>query len=262
MPLNRQVFGSAAFAAVVLASGSASAASDPTGVWVNDTGRGAIEIKQCGDGLCGHVVWVKDPADTKGCGRQIIGDATPAGSGTWDNGWIYSPEKKKKYDVELKPLSDGNLRVTGYAGTKLFSKKMIWTPAPADLVRCGTQQAAAQPAPVPAAEAAPAPATGSTKAASVEELKLRAKTAPAEQKTAAATPEAPAAETKSAPAAPAAKSEPAPTEPEQEVASEDSEEGGLADKLGEFIKKGPDGKCKLDLPWVKVDFNCEGKGEE
>jgi uncharacterized protein (DUF2147 family) len=263
MPLNRQVFGSAAFAAVVLASGSASAASDPTGVWVNDTGRGAIEIKQCGDGLCGHVVWVKDPADTKGCGRQIIGDATPAGSGTWDNGWIYSPEKKKKYDVELKPLSDGNLRVTGYAGTKLFSKKMIWTPAPADLVRCSTQQAAAAPAaaPAPAAEAAPAPATGSAKAASIEELKLRAKTAPADQQTAAATPEAPSAETKAAPAAPAAKSEPAPAEAEQEVA-EESTEDGLADKLGEFIKKGPDGKCKLDLPWVKVDFNCEGKGGE
>src|SRR5262245_33974637 len=186
MPLDRQVIGSAAFAALALASGSALAASDPTGVWVNDTGRGAIEIKQCGDGLCGHVVWVKDPADTKGCGRQIIGDAMPAGPGTWDSGWIYSPEKKKKYDVELKPLSDGNLRVTGYAGTKQFSKKMIWTPAPADLVRCGTQQAAVQPAPVPATEAAPAPATGSTKAASVEELKLRAKTAPAEQKTAAA----------------------------------------------------------------------------
>ncbi len=65
--------------------------------------------------------------------------------GTWDNGWIYSPEKKKKYDVELKPLSDGNLRVKGYAGTKLFSKTMIWTPAPADLVRCGDEQTAAAP---------------------------------------------------------------------------------------------------------------------
>jgi hypothetical protein len=239
----------------VLASGSAFAASDPTGVWVNDTGRGAIEIKQCGEGLCGHVVWVKDPTDTKGCGRQIIGDATPAGSGTWDNGWIYSPEKKKKYDVELKPLDDGNLRVTGYAGTKLFSKKMIWTPAPADLVRCGEQQAAAAPAAMPPETGNPS--TAPVKAATIEELKLRAKTtpaAPAEQKTAAAMPAAPAVGPK--PAAQAMPAAPVPAEPE--VAEEESEGGGLAEKLGEFIQKGPDGKCKLDLPWVKVDFKCDG----
>jgi len=263
MPLMRQGIGSAAFAAFAFASGSALAASDPTGVWVNDTGRGAVEIKQCGEGLCGHVVWVKDPTDTKGCGRQIIGDAMPAGSGTWDSGWIYSPERKKKYDVELKPLSDGNLRVTGYAGTKLFSKKMIWTPAPADLVRCGTEQTAAvAPAAAPAAAApaaAPAPTTV-TKAASIEELKLRSKTAPAGQQTAAATPAPAAPAATAAPQAPAAA--PAPAAPEQEVAEEASEEGGLADKLGEFIQKGADGKCKLDLPWVKVNFDCEGKGKE
>jgi hypothetical protein len=240
---------------MVLFSGSAFAASDPTGVWVNDTGRGAVEIKQCGEGLCGHVVWVKDPTDTKGCGRQIIGNAMPVGSGTWDNGWIYSPERKKKYDVELKPLSDGNLRVTGYAGTKLFSKKMIWTPAPADLARCGEQQAAAAPAATPAETGNPS--TAPLKAATVEELKLRAKTPPVEQKTAAATP-APAADPKAAPAGKAAT--PAPAAPDQEVAEDDSgsEGGGLADKLGEFIQKGADGKCKLDLPWVKLDFKCDG----
>src|SRR5512136_1780450 len=82
----------------VLPLSAANAAGDPTGVWMNDTGRGAIEIKPCGAALCGHVVWVKDTSDTKGCGRQIIGNAAKVDSGTWDNGWIYSPEKKQKYD--------------------------------------------------------------------------------------------------------------------------------------------------------------------
>jgi uncharacterized protein (DUF2147 family) len=123
---------------------AAHAAGDPTGVWINDTGRGAIEIKPCGAALCGHVVWVKDPTDTKGCGRQIIGSAAKVGAGVWDNGWIYSPEKKQKYDVELKPLSNGKLQVTGYAGTKLFSKTMIWTRAPADLARCGKPETIAK----------------------------------------------------------------------------------------------------------------------
>jgi uncharacterized protein (DUF2147 family) len=123
---------------------TAHAAGDPTGVWINDTGRGAIEIKSCGASLCGHVVWVKDTNDTKGCGRQIIGNAAKVNSNTWDNGWIYSPEKKQKYDVELKPLSNGTLQVTGYAGTKLFSKTMIWKRAPSSLVRCGAQETIAK----------------------------------------------------------------------------------------------------------------------
>lgn len=129
-------------------------AGDPTGVWINDTGRGAIEIKPCGASLCGHVVWVKDTTDTKGCGRQIIGNAAKVDGSTWDNGWIYSPEKKKKYDVELKPLANGTLQVTGYAGTKLFSKTMIWKRAPANLVRCGAQEtvAKAEPAAKPVAK--------------------------------------------------------------------------------------------------------------
>jgi hypothetical protein len=111
---------------------------------MNDTGRGAIEIKNCGGSLCGHVVWVKDTNDTKGCGRQIIGNAAKVGANVWDNGWIYNPDKKKKYDVELKPLSNGTLQVTGYAGSKFFSKTMIWKRAPANLVRCGSEQTVAK----------------------------------------------------------------------------------------------------------------------
>ena len=147
-------------AALTFPAASAHAASSPKGVWMNDTGRGAIEIKSCGDALCGHVVWVKATGDEKGCGKQIIGEARPAGSGHWDNGWIYSPEKKRRYDVELTPLSESRLRVVGYAGTKFFSKTMIWTKAPDDLQRCGTKttttveaNAAAVPAPVMAAPA-------------------------------------------------------------------------------------------------------------
>ena len=140
------IVSAAAFALVPLAA--ATAANDPTGVWYNDTGRGAVEIKPCGSALCGHVVWVKDTTDTKGCGRQIIGNAAKVGATTWDNGWIYSPENKKKYDVELKPLSNGTLQVTGYMGVKMVSKTMIWKRAPADLARCGSEAIVAKADPI------------------------------------------------------------------------------------------------------------------
>jgi uncharacterized protein (DUF2147 family) len=144
MPAHRSILAVSAITGIVLLSATAAQAADPTGVWMNDTGRGAIEIKNCGGGLCGHVVWVKDTTDTKGCGRQIIGNAAKVGANVWDNGWIYNPDKKKKYDVELKPLSNGTLQVTGYAGSKFFSKTMIWKRAPANLVRCGSEQTVAK----------------------------------------------------------------------------------------------------------------------
>jgi len=138
-----------AFTIVPVAAENALAAPDPTGIWLNDTGRGAVEIKPCGNALCGNVVWVKAASDSNGCGKQVIGGVAPVGGGRWDHGWIYSPERGRKYDVELTPLKNGTLRVTGYAGVKFFSKTMIWKRAPQDLQLCGQTEAKAEtPAPV------------------------------------------------------------------------------------------------------------------
>ncbi|MGE5266752.1 MAG: DUF2147 domain-containing protein, partial [Deltaproteobacteria bacterium] len=182
MPAHRKLASIAIAVVLSLPSVAAPAAGDPTGVWMNDTGRGAVEIKNCGSSLCGHVVWVKDLGDTKGCGRQIIGNAAKVGNGVWDNGWIYSPEKKQKYDVELKPLSNGTLQVTGYAGTKLFSKTMIWKRAPSDLVRCGEEQTVAKADPAAKPAAAGAKPESKAAAKSVSPKPAKTETAKAEPK--------------------------------------------------------------------------------
>ena len=218
----------AALAAGLLSAAPALAAGDPQGIWMNDTGRGAIEIKDCGGKLCGHVVWVKDPAaDAKGCGRQIIGDLVSAGSGVWggDNAWIYSPEKKKNFNVEITPLADGKLKVKGYAGLSFLSKTMIWTKAPDALQRCSTEEAAATPA--PGTTTAPAPATGG----------------------------------EAKPAAPAEQVQPKSDGPD--VAENDDKSVDLEGIAGEFgdVFTRKDGKCKVDTPWVKLDFDCKGKDE-
>lgn len=265
--------------AAIAAPGLANAAPDITGVWLNDTGRGAIEIKSCGDQVCGHVVWVKDAGDTKGCGRQIIGDASEVKPGLWDNGWIYSPEKKAKYDVELKPLSDGTLRVVGYAGTKLFSKTMIWTRAPANLQRCGTQEASKQSVPEPAPAAAPAAAVTAPVHASAASAKTETPPDPAPAKTAEISPplppvksDLPVAEAKTEvppppkPEAATPEKAPKPTrkaEAPRQDADEDADEPAPAKdrilkklNLDKVFKRTASGDCKLDLPWVKVRFKC------
>ena len=121
---------------LLVAAGTALAAADPTGTWIDHTGRGAVEITHCGGGLCGRIVWLKAAGDREACGMQIIGNARPAAGGKWDGGWIYDPEARTKYDVELTPLGDNKLKVLGYAGVKMFGETMTWTRAPADLKRC------------------------------------------------------------------------------------------------------------------------------
>jgi len=241
---------------------SAHATGSPAGVWVNDTGRGAIEIKPCGDTLCGHVVWLRDETDVKGCGRQIIGEARQAGTGLWDGGWIYSPEKKRKYDVELKPLDDGTLRVKGYAGTKIFSRTMIWTPAPGDLKRCDAAGTMAKADPAPAAGA---PVTADRPVPAAPSIA----TAPAPTEDAApdaAKTEMPAPPVAAEVPAPADK---APADPEVAEGDEPAGKGGidmdeLADRLarieretGYGLKKSDNGDCRLKVPFATVEFKCD-----
>jgi uncharacterized protein (DUF2147 family) len=128
----------AAFAGVAAGAGPAFAA-DPTGIWYDHTGRGAVEIVKCGSNLCGKLVWLKNASHKEGCGLQILGDVKPVSSGVWDGGWIIDPEKdlKTKYSVELTLMNPKSLKVVGYLGTKFFSETMTWKRAPSDLKRCG-----------------------------------------------------------------------------------------------------------------------------
>jgi uncharacterized protein (DUF2147 family) len=139
----RRCLAASPFLLVAVARG-ALAAADPVGIWIDHTGRGAVEISNCNGNLCGRIVWLKAAGDQEVCGMQVIGNARPVAAGKWDGGWIYDPEAKSKYDVELTPLGDNKLKVLGYAGSKMFSETMLWTRAPADLKRCD-QSAAVTP---------------------------------------------------------------------------------------------------------------------
>jgi len=81
-------------------------------------------------------VWVADQSNAKGCGLEILGNVRPMTDGSYDEGWIYDPDKDAKFDVQLIPLRDGTLKVVGYKGIKFFSQSFIWRRAPADLPRC------------------------------------------------------------------------------------------------------------------------------
>ncbi len=246
------------FAVTVTAMPMADAADrSPLGTWINDTGRGAIEIKPCGDKLCGHVVWVKDPAETaKGCGRQIIGDVVKTAESRWDRGWIYSPERKKSYSVVLQPLEDGTLRVIGNADSRYFSRTMVWAPAAADLQRCDQPATRADTLP-PAAT--PIPTATRTEA---DALPTASKDG---AQTTNATAGAQAVEPSNPPLTRDANS------PRQDTASDKPRTDDLPStdpqpksgmlicdiNLDKVFTRTSTGRCKLDLPWIKLDVRCD-----
>lgn len=136
------------------------APAGPLGVWIDHTGRGAVEISRCGDAgpaaqsLCGRIVWLKDPNDEKGrplrdilnkdtarrgkpiCGLQIIGDVRLQGPGLWDQGWIYDPEKGSSFDLEVRLRGPETLQIKGYLGVKFLSETYVWQRANGNQPRC------------------------------------------------------------------------------------------------------------------------------
>ncbi len=329
-PVSRTILRSTAAAALLGCLPALASDAEPLGVWLNDTGRGAVEIKPCGSALCGRVVWLRDEKDSKGCGKQIIGGAKSVGSNVWDGGWIYSPERGKTFDVELKPLSNGTLQVTGYAGVRFLSKTMIWTKAPADLKRCDAPAISAQASPTAPAAATPdvnkpdvkvseqpasntsasaataaaaAASTVTNPASSAPSSVSTAPSSPAQTAPSATVATAPSAgeQTKaqeptkseaekstgspsvdpapaaSAPSKPAevAKQEKEPVEKPADDATASNDDTEMKDdgpptareksklKLGDLdldkvFTRTKSGRCKLDLPFVKVQFDCDG----
>lgn len=235
----------------------AAAAGTPLGIWLDESGRGAIEIAQCGNNLCGKVVWVKAAEDRNGCGKKILGDVRKVGSNTWDRGWIFSPEHGRRFDLALQPLGDNRLRVTGYAGIKLFGESRTWTRAPAELTRCD------QPATTTAAlTTEPAPTT-SVAATSADT-------------------NAPAPTTTPPQSSPAP--EPLNEDPSEQDATDNetdsptvNENGGYDSdispddashqkapglsgmQLKNFLKRTGNGNCQLNTPWIKISFACKNK---
>ncbi|MEW5963147.1 MAG: DUF2147 domain-containing protein [Pseudomonadota bacterium] len=221
--------------ALLLVAGELHAAPSPAGLWIDHTGRGAVEITQCGASLCGKIVWLKDEKNAKACGMQIIGNVRASGK-SWGGGWIYSPERKSKYDVELTPIGDDKLKVFGFAGIRMFGQTMTWTRAPEDLPRCGETIAA------PAAKTAPGakPAVG-------EDPVGVAATGPE--------PVPAAGGTKAAPANVAIKPAPRQAAPVQ-TAEAEPEDAGVPEPAEPEAAETPKKDCKVRLPYVTLTFPC------
>jgi uncharacterized protein (DUF2147 family) len=115
--------------------------ADVTGLWIDHTGQGAVEIAQCGARICGRVVWLKNPdhkskSGKRICGAQVLGDLQPRPNNAWEDGWIYNPEDEERFSAALKLQNANTLTVLGYLGFKLLGETFTWRRSTAPLDRC------------------------------------------------------------------------------------------------------------------------------
>ncbi len=137
---------------VFLASASVHAADDISGIWFTDAHDGHVEIKPCGEAMCGYIASILDPTvppnaldiyneDTKLrtrliCGLQVLGDLKEEGD-SWE-GWVYDPhpDRGRTYSVEVKLRDANTLVVHGYLGIKLIGETKLWTRDSKIIRRC------------------------------------------------------------------------------------------------------------------------------
>jgi len=134
---------SAALGLALLVSGAAAQGpgADVTGLWIDHTGQGAVEITPCGNRICGRVVWLKNPTHKSRsgkliCGTQVLGDLQRQSGNAWESGWIYNPEDEERFSAALKMANANTLLVTGYLGFKLLGETFTWRRATTNLERC------------------------------------------------------------------------------------------------------------------------------
>ena len=104
---------------MALVAGSAWA--DPVeGVWQtrkDDNGNfGHVEIAPCGPAFCGVLVRAFDGAgkqiESPNVGKRIVWDMVPYTDGLYDDGKIYSPDRDKTYNGDMR-LAGDRLSVRG-----------------------------------------------------------------------------------------------------------------------------------------------------
>lgn len=106
-------------AVATIVASSPAVAADPKGVWLSEEGTAKVRLTDCGGGLCGTLVWLKEPIDPEThrprtdkfnpdihkrhrpmIGLQVASGLQPKGPDRW-SGPIYNVDEGKSYHVTL-----------------------------------------------------------------------------------------------------------------------------------------------------------------
>jgi uncharacterized protein (DUF2147 family) len=119
------------------------AAGGPDGIWLTQAGDAKIRVSRCGAGICGVVVWLREPIDPA-TGKAQIDDKNPnpalakrpiiglslfsamrpVGPNQW-SGKIYNADDGKIYASKVSVAGPATLKVEGCVGA--FCGGEEWT---------------------------------------------------------------------------------------------------------------------------------------
>ena len=130
-------FGFVALLLIALLAASdakAQVSGDPTGIWLTQAGDAKVKVNKCGGGICGVIVWLKDPINAA-TGKPEVDDKNPnpalakrpmlglplfsgmraSGPNKW-SGEIYNADDGKTYESHVSVSGADTLRVEGCVG--------------------------------------------------------------------------------------------------------------------------------------------------
>ncbi|RXH23893.1 hypothetical protein XH99_31085 [Bradyrhizobium nanningense] len=117
-----------------LVGASAAHAQNADGTWLTQAGDARVKITKCGGGICGHIVWLREPMDTATgqpatdsknpnpalakrpmIGLPLFSGMQPSGPGKW-SGQIYNADDGSPYASSITVTGADSLRVEGCVG--------------------------------------------------------------------------------------------------------------------------------------------------
>jgi uncharacterized protein (DUF2147 family) len=125
-----------AFLAALLGAtaAKAQAGGEVSGIWLTQAGDAKVRVSRCGRGICGVVVWLRDPINhTTGMpevddknpnpslakrpmiGLPLFSGMQPSGPNRW-SGQIYNADDGKSYTSNVSLLGPDTLKVEGCVG--------------------------------------------------------------------------------------------------------------------------------------------------
>jgi uncharacterized protein (DUF2147 family) len=124
----------AALGMIGVAPAGAQAGGEVSGIWLTQAGDAKVRVSKCGGGICGVVVWLRDPIDPA-TGKPAVDDKNPnpalarrpiiglplfsgmqpSGPNRW-SGQIYNADDGSSYASNVAVTGPDTLRVEGCVG--------------------------------------------------------------------------------------------------------------------------------------------------
>ena len=112
----------------------AQAGGEVSGIWLTQAGDAKVRVSKCGSGICGVVVWLREPIDPA-TGKPAVDDKNPnpalarrpmiglalfsgmhpSGPNRW-SGQIYNADDGNSYASNIQVAGPDTLRVEGCVG--------------------------------------------------------------------------------------------------------------------------------------------------